>query len=491
MAYEATQSLDLERNKGYITQNKDILTKKIRWDNYLKAASYFMYSLFISLLSLSFLFSGAQAPELSFQYLDFINIFIGLFLALFSMSVISWIYKGSLKKLFVVNYYIIQLANSFFLSMILVVMSIPIFAYPASGTIDVINQVSQTRSLIFGLGVILWFLTMGLTLLITTYKLKGTFPTSWLKVRLALGTMFIFPILAMLTWIGSIMPQMKMILLIVQLVVFVLGSLYTAFSLTFVKSFKELILSNKTEQEIEKIDFFRNISFLMILMPAMSLVILGITKALPILSVWSGDVIEILSIVSMSIDAVILIAYLFIIVWFKKMGKKGQTNMLFSSIDNSILMDFISWFLLVKTVIIIGLAKGVDISAYMALSTCFMAIFLVNISTIIIGVNFPNIKNTTSTIVNIVAYLAILGMVLFQSTFPKESATNIFDGVEMIILTLLPAVIASSLNLGIKVLSYSKISYEEKKVAQIAVNVVKNTEESEIEQIANAEEIGA
>jgi hypothetical protein len=30
MAYEATQSLDLERNKGYITQNKDILTKKIR-----------------------------------------------------------------------------------------------------------------------------------------------------------------------------------------------------------------------------------------------------------------------------------------------------------------------------------------------------------------------------------------------------------------------------------------------------------------------------
>jgi hypothetical protein len=146
---------------------------------------------------------------------------------------------------------------------------------------------------------------------------------------------------------------------------------------------------------------------------------------------------------------------------------------------------------LVKTVIIIGLAKGVDISAYMALSTCFMAIFLVNISTIIIGVNFPNIKNTTSTIVNIVAYLAILGMVLFQSTFPKESATNIFDGVEMIILTLLPAVIASSLNLGIKVLSYSKISYEEKKVAQIAVNVVKNTEESEIEQIANAEEIGA
>jgi hypothetical protein len=48
-----------------------------------------MYSLFISLLSLSFLFSGAQAPELDFQYLDFVNIFIGLFLALFSMGLIS------------------------------------------------------------------------------------------------------------------------------------------------------------------------------------------------------------------------------------------------------------------------------------------------------------------------------------------------------------------------------------------------------------------
>ena len=490
MAYEATQSLDLERNKGYITQNKDILTKKIRWDNYLKAASYFMYSLFISLLSLSFLFSGAQAPELDFQYLDFVNIFIGLFLALFSMGLISWIYKGSLKKLFIVNYYIVQLVNSLFLSLIVIIMSIPPFAYPENGTIDAISQISQMRSLIFGIGTIAWFVVMGATLLFTTFKLKGTFPASWLKVKLSLVTMFIFPILAMVSWAGSIMPQMKTVLLVIQLVVFVLGFLYTAFAFTYVKSFKELILSNKTEQEIQKIDFFRNISFLMILMPALSLAILGITKTLPILSIWSGNKVEILSLVSMSIDAVILIAYVFIIVWFKKMGKKGKTNMLLSSIDNSILMDFISWLLLIKTVVIIGLAKGVDVSAYMALSTCFISIFIINISTIMIGVNFPNIKNTTSTIVNIVAYLAILGMVLFQSTFPKESATNIFDGVEMIILTLLPAVIASSLNLGIKVLSYSKISYGEKN--DKLQNKIEDTQTNNVEQITKTEDkIGA
>jgi hypothetical protein len=107
-----------------------------------------------------------------------------------------------------------------------------------------------------------------------------------------------------------------------------------------------------------------------------------------------------------------------------------------------------------------------------------------------IGVNFPNIKNTTSTIVNIVAYLAILGMVLFQSTFPKESATNIFDGVEMIILTLLPAVIASSLNLGIKVLSYSKISYGEKN--DKLQNKIEDTQTNNVEQITKTEDkIGA
>ncbi len=479
MAYEATQSLDLERNKGYITQNKDILTKKIRWDNYLKAASYFMYSLFISLLSLSFLFSGAQSPKLEFQYIDFINIFIGLFVGLFSMGLISWVYKGSLKKLFIVNYYIVQLVNALLLSLIIIIMSIPLFAYPADGTIDEIVKVSQIRSLVFGIGLISWFVFMGSILLFTTYKIKGAFPTSWLKVKLSLFTMIIFPTLAMVSWGISIMPQMSTVLLITQLIIFVLGFLYTSFSFTYVRTFKELILSNKTEQEIQKIDFFRNISFLMILMPALSLVILGITKALPILSVWSGNQIEILSIVSMSIDAVILITYVAIIIWFKKMGKKGKTNMLISSIDNSILMDFISWFILIKTIIIAGLAKGVDISAYMSLSTCFIAIFVINISTILIGVNFPNIKNTTSTIVNVVAYLAILGMVLFQSTFPQESAANIFEGVEMIILTLLPALIASSINLGIKLLSYSKISYEDKNNKN---EKLKNTQEIEVSE---------
>ena len=480
MAYEATQSLDLEKNKGYITQNKDILTKKIRWDNYLKAASYFMYSLFISLLSLSFLFSGAQAPELDFQYIDFINIFIGLFLALFSMGLISWIYKGSLKKLFIINYYIIHLINAVILSLIIIIMSIPPFAYPAKGSIDEISQVSQIRSLIFGIGLIFWFIFMASTLMFNAFKIKGAFPSSWIKTKLSLFTMLIFPILAMVSWGVSIMPQMSTIFLIIQLVIFSIGLLYTSFSFSYVKTFKELVLFNKTEQEIQKIDFFRNISFLMVLMPALSLIILGITKALPILSVWSGNKIEILSIVSMSIDAIILFVYVAIIIWFKKMGKKGKTNMLISSIDNSILMDFISWFILIKTVIIAGLAKGVDISVYMSLSTCFIAIFVINISTILIGVNFPNIKNTTSTIINIIAYLGVSGMVLFQSTFPQESATNIFEGVEMIILTLLPALIASSMNLGIKLLSYSKIVYEDKKVNKN--EGMRNTQEIEAEQ---------
>ena len=80
---------------------------------------------------------------------------------------------------------------------------------------------------------------------------------------------------------------------------------------------------------------------------------------------------------------------------------------------------------------------------------------------------------------NVVAYLAILGMVLFQSTFPQESATNIFEGVEIIILTLLPALIASSINLGIKLLSYSKISYGDKNNKN---EKFKNTQEIEVSE---------
>lgn len=489
MTHEETQSLDLEGNKDYIAQNKDILTKKIRWDNYLKGISYFMYSLFVSLLSLSFLFSGArELDNQNFQYLDLVNIFIGLFTVLLSISVITWIYKGSLKKLFIVNYYFVHLFNALSLSIILIVMALPTFAYPLTGTPDEIMKMTQIHTFGFGLGIVAWYLVGGIALTINISKLKGTFPSSWLKLKLSLITLFILPILAMISWASSIMPEMQTIFLVIQLAVFVSGLLYTAFAFTYVKSFKDLILSDKTEQEIQKIDLFRNISFLMILIPALVLAILGINKALPIWAIWSNNKIEILSLVSISLDALILIAYLLIIIFFKKMGKNGKIekrNKLLTSIDNSILMDFISWFLLVKTIVIVGLSKGVDISAFMALSSCFISIFIINISTIIIGVNFPNIKNTASTIVNIVASMAILGMALFQSTFPSQSASNIFEGAEIIILTILPAAIASSINLGIKILSFSKINYNNKK------NVVSENKEEVSDFNTKESKVGA
>ncbi|MGL5732974.1 MAG: hypothetical protein ACRCXE_02815, partial [Metamycoplasmataceae bacterium] len=372
-----------------------------------------------------------------------------------SAGVISWVYKGSLKKLFTLNYYVVHLFNAFILSIIAVAISLPIFEYPLNGTIQEINDATQMQTLVFGIGIVAWFIIGGAILTSHMHKLKGTFPTSWLKWKLSLVTLFIFPVLAMISWAASFMPEMKTVLLIVQLAVFVVGSLYSMFAYTYVKSFKELILSDKTEKEIQKIEYFRNISFLMILAPSLTLVILGIVKALPLLSVWSSSNLEIMSVISVAFDAIVLIAYVILIISFKRKGNKTK---LLSSIDNSVLMDFITWFLLVKTVVIVGLSKGVEISVFMSLSSCFLAIFIINITNILIGVNFPNIKNTSSTIINIVASMAVLGMALFQSTFTPESSTNIFEGAEIVILTILPVLIAASINLGIKILGFAKIN---------------------------------
>ncbi|MGL6125291.1 MAG: hypothetical protein ACRC1F_02240 [Metamycoplasmataceae bacterium] len=494
MAYETTKSLDLERDKDYITQNKDILTKKIRWDNYLKGLSYFMYSLFIALLSLSFLLTGARdLGDKNFQYLDLVNTFIGLFAVLISIGVISWIYKGSLKKLFTVNYYWVHLVNALILSAISITTSI--FSYPVNGTLQEINDATTIHTLIFGLGILLWFIIGGGFLLFNIYKLKGSFPVSWLKVKLSLLTLAILPILAIISWAASMMPDMKMIFLIIQLGVFVAGFLYTAFAFTYVKSFKELILSDKTDQEIQKIDLFRNISFLMILIPALTLTVLGINKALPIIGIWSNNTIEILSMISIIFDAIILIAYLIVIITFKRMSKNGKESKskLLTSIDNSILMDFISWFLLVKTIVIVGLSKGVDISIFMSLSSCFLAIFIINISTIVIGVNFPNIKNTSSTIINVISAMAILGMALFQSTFPAEAASNIFDSAEIIILTILPALIGSSINLGVKILSFTKIKYKKNEFNKVdnEIEINENIAKAQAMEMKENSQVGA
>ncbi|MDK2819307.1 MAG: hypothetical protein KFW07_00565 [Mycoplasmataceae bacterium] len=456
MTYEATQSLDLLRDKGYITKNRDILTKKIRWDNYLKAGSYLLYSIFIALVSVSFLFSKANEIDLSITSIDLVGIFIALFAGLFSMGLISWIYKGSLKKLFIINYYITHLINGLLLSVLMIVLSLPMFSY-SSADLSIINETAQIRSLIFGIGLIAWSFIGGVVLVIGTYRLKGVFPNSWLKAKLSMVTIVIFPIIAMLSWSSSLNPSIKEIIYWVQLMIFLSGLLYSGFAFSYVRAFKESLLADKTEQEIQKIDVLRNISFLAILMSSITLAVLGIYKALPIWEQWSNGEFGILSFVSVVIDAVVLIMYLTIIIWAKKMGEKNKSNKFLSTIDNVILMEFISWLLLIKTVVIVGFSKGVDISSFMSLSSCFIGIFIINISTILLGVNFPNIKNTTSTIVNVVAALAVLGMTLFQSTYPKQASSAVFESTEIIILTLLPFVIATSMNLSIKLLSYSKI----------------------------------
>lgn len=464
MTYEATQSLDLLSDKGYITKNRDILTKKIRWDNYLKAGSYLLYSIFIALLSVSFLFSKANEIDLSITSLDLIGVFIGLFAGLFSMALISWVYKGSLKKLFIINYYITHLINGFLLSILIIVLSLPMFSY-SNQDLSVINETSQIRSLIFGIGLVAWSLIGSIVLMISTYKIRGVFPNSWLKAKLSMIPIFIFPIISMLSWTSSLNPSMKEIIYWVQLFTFLTSLLYSGFAFSYVRAFRESLLADKTEQEIQKIDVLRNISFLAILMSSITLAILGIYKALPIWEQWSNGEFGILSLISVSVDAVMLIIYLVIIISAKKMGEKNKSNKFLSTIDNVILMEFISWLLLIKTVVIVGFTKGVDISSFMSLSSCFIAIFIINISTILLGVNFPNIKNTTSTIVNVVATLAVLGMALFQSTYPKQASSSVFESTEIIILTLLPFVIGTSINLSVKLLNYSKIkndkSFEE------------------------------
>ena len=170
MSYETTQTLELETNKGYIIENKDILMRRFRWDNYLKGFSYFMYALFVSLLSLSFLFSNAQTT--TFKYLDFINIFIGLFAVLYSMGIIAWIYRGALKKLFTLNYYVVHVINSIMLSIIVIIMMFPVFSYLTDGTTTSITETSHTRSLIFFVGMIIWFIFGSLALTINIYKIN-------------------------------------------------------------------------------------------------------------------------------------------------------------------------------------------------------------------------------------------------------------------------------------------------------------------------------
>ncbi len=476
MIHEPTQSLNLESDKGFIKKNKDILTKKIRWDRYLKATYYLLYSLFVALLVSSMIFSRADITNRNILSIELISVFIGLFAVLFSIALISWIYKGTMKKLFVYNYYITHFINAFMLLVIVVVLSLPVFAYNINSTSSSINpDILEKRSLVFGLGIVIWSVIGTIGLLINTFRLKGTFPTVWVKVKLSLIAILIFPIIAMISWAAA-NPQsnIKSILLWIELLIVIVGILYIAFAYSYVKSFKELLLSDKTEQELQKIDIFRNISFLMVLTSSITLVALGIFKALPIWSEWSGGNVKVASLISMIIDFILLFTYLLVIVLEKNKKDKLKSTRL-STIDHSILMDAITWILLVKTIVLVAIpVKGTNIQAFMSLSSCFIAIFIINISTILLGVNFPNIKNTVPTIINILSALAVIGMVLFQSTFSPKAGSNIFDSWEMVVLLMLPVTIASTLKLGVKVISYSKIDkIEIEKLNDINENNVK------------------
>lgn len=496
MTHEATQSLNLASDKGYTTQNKDILTKKVRWDRYLKSASYLMYSIFVALLSLSIIFSHANDLEPSALSpwtitIDLISVFIGLFTLLFSIWLISWVYKGTTKKLFINNYYIMHFVNSLVLMSIFIVLSLPMFAYDTSPLIDANKNVEirQTRSLIFAIGLCIWGAIAILGLLINTYRMKNTFPTVWLKVKLSLISILIFPIISLISWISS-NPKTNgaELFLWIELIIFILGFLYIAFIFSYIKSFKELLLSDKTEQEIQKIDIFRNVSFLMILTSSVAAISFGIFKIIPLeLSNWVT--IDILPVISIAIDAIILILYLTIIILSKK--RKMNKNKL-TTIDNSMLMEFLTWFLLLQTIICVAIPESLNLFGYVSFSVCFLVIFIINISTILLGVNFPNIKNTTSTILNIMSALAILAMVLYQSTFKPLAAPSIFEAKYILVLMLLPVIIASSISIGIKIITYSKITNNNDGLIEEDIQEVKkNSKKNNIEETKNTKVVKA
>lgn len=450
------ESRFLSNNNDLVICAQEIRGKKWKLESLFRIASCIFYGFFFGMLPASFKFSSPSS-----DYIVEITSIIGLLaIALMSIMVIYWTFKGDIRKHLYVNYYIVHMMNALLLSVGVLVLAF----FPISFNSNIALENVRQRQFILMICLILWSIFMSLILLFSFMRVKKLFPLSWSKIVYSqlifviTGLMHVLFFLAAVSEYNGKSDNTK-IFLILSLLTYVLATILFVFALSYIKVYRDILLGERTDFEIRAIKDWEDAKILSIIVSTVASIvfIFSLTK----------DKIQDLNIfvyIEIAVDAIFILLFLLISLGLRLVDKNTSKLLdLVKSIDYILMLEVFVWIILVKTTVIQGICVSVNqnllpseiTSFYISAAIAFGSIALLYIIAIVMSINIPNLRNVAMSISSVVASILLA---LFTLTFTTTFAIPQLELTQWLpLFMLLTMVLGTTISLVLRVFDVSKI----------------------------------
>ncbi len=455
--------------------NQEITTRKWKFDSIFKFISGIIYGFFFGMLPATFIFNSsidASDPD-KFEISMIISLLV---IGILSITLIFWAFKGDIKKKHPIAYWITHLLNSIALSAGVLVATLL-----QPDTIDKLGNISEDRFLIFGASYAGYALFMIIVSFITLFMYRRQFPLSWSRYSFVAFSLLFAGIGTFLIYLAvpaqnasSASDNSVTLFLVLAFVSLIISVLILGLGLAFIKRFRDVLLGERTEYEIDTIRDWESSRVLSIIMTAA--MIATFTGAIILQATSnmfdSNDLIPLY--IEAGIDALFVLPYIIIVSIIKvKSIKNAHKNTIaskiFKTIDNGLMLDVFAWIIAIKSIILQGVIVSLGDTNTMWNATNefksllliigFGSLILLYGFTTIIQLNVPNLRNTAITIPTIAfAIITALFVVLFSGFLYKPGQSD-KSSISNWVFVFMPLVITIgiSISLIIKICIVAKI----------------------------------
>lgn len=475
---EQSNNSNVNIHSDSIISNKEFLYKGKWSDRIFLLLIYILYIGFFALLPSLYIFSKIYlASQNAHVFNEQIMICVLLIIGIFSIFAINWVFQGSYKQVFSKNIYIAHFINALSLVAIVITLALPQFASTIRQGVDddfaKWADIVTLRSFVYLIAVVSWFALFVITNGIITFRTKKMFSLPWFKFKInVIGSLFLAAAIA-LSFIlakkiqesGAPTDKLNLIFIIAIVIIVALDILYVIFAYIYTKLYKQALLSNKTEQEMDSIQNSRKLLFLIKASVAALIIFFGASIVFVTnsgITLYSNFV---LIGINSGLDVLIIIVFWVIVDYQKwatvatKKKSKSRKSISITSLDLSLLVKLVTWLIFTKLFVIINVtfAKRMEVgqSPWLMVSSGLAAL-VIYLLCWVYNINFPNIKATSSLIINFIIFVIIFVATIFiYSWFTTNQFTTNFDYIAAFVMGL--TLIGLSIELFLAIFSTRKL----------------------------------
>lgn len=443
-----------------IVSRQEITSRKWKFDSLFRVIVGIVYGFFFGILPASFNFGPSRSIVEPDPY-DVSSIISLFFIGVLSVVLIFWLFRGDIKKRHPISYVMLHLINSLLLSVGILVATI---MYP--------DFKSSDRYFVLAASYGGWALFMMVLVTAVIGKYKKQFPLSWSRNWYVVASFFFMGLIQAIIFASKTilvqldMPETAFIIQFGWLIALVIAISIFGFGIAFIKRYRDVLLGEKTDNEIDAIQDWNNARILSLIVS--SIIIITYSFSL----IWDdivgsnlGNWISIPFYIELGVDLVLLISYVLLLTIIKVKNLRHSRNIIlnfkiFKAIDNGLLLDFLAWIVIVKSVLLQGTIAGTDFFASLdqlrpiMLVMTFATIMALYAFSILIQINIPNLRNTSISIATLFFAIVLAIFSIFFAVYLQAGSL-----MSKFVPVLLPFIIllGTSISLIIKISMIAKI----------------------------------